>query len=108
MGATGCRHRPGAVSYTHLDVYKRQEQASALLQDICQRQGIQPAQLCVHSDNGSPMRGETMLATMQRLGIAPSRSRPGVSNDNPYSESLFKTLKYRPDLPVKPLSLIHI
>lgn len=80
------------------------EQASALLQDICQRQGIQPAQLSVHSDNGSPMRGETMLATMQRLGIAPSRSRPGVSNDNPYSESLFKTLKYRPDLPVKPFA----
>lgn len=87
-------------------VYDREstEQASALLQDICQRQGIQPAQLSVHSDNGSPMRGETMLATMQRLGIAPSRSRPGVSNDNPYSESLFKTLKYRPDLPVKPFA----
>jgi transposase InsO family protein len=61
------------------------------MQDICQRQGIEPGQLSVHSDNGSPMRGETMLATLQRLGIAPSRSRPGVSNDNPYSESLFRT-----------------
>ena len=80
------------------------EQGAALLQDICQRQGVQPAQLSVHSDNGSPMRGETMLATMQRLGIAPSRSRPGVSNDNPYSESLFRTLKFRPDLPVKPFA----
>ena len=48
------------------------------------------------------MRGATMLATLQRLGIAPSRSRPGVSNDNPYSESLFRTLKFRPDLSVKP------
>ena len=80
------------------------EQASALMQDICQRQGIEPGQLSVHSDNGSPMRGETMLATLQRLGIAPSRSRPGVSNDNPYSESLFRTLKWRPDMPVKPFA----
>jgi len=78
------------------------ELAAGLLQDICARQGIAPGQLVVHSDNGSPMKGETMLATMQRLGVAPSRSRPSVSNDNPYSESLFRTLKYRPDLPVKP------
>ena len=76
--------------------------ASELLQDICARQGIAAGQLVVHSDNGSPMKGETMLATMQRLGVAPSRSRPSVSNDNPYSESLFRTLKYRPQLPVKP------
>jgi len=78
------------------------ELAAGLLQDICARHGIAPGQLVVHSDNGSPMKGETMLATMQRLGVAPSRSRPSVSNDNPYSESLFRTLKYRPDLPVKP------
>ena len=80
------------------------ERAGALLQDICQRQGIEPGRLTVHSDNGSPMKGETMLATMQRLGVAASRSRPSVSNDNPYSESLFRTLKYRPDLPVKPFA----
>jgi len=80
------------------------ERAGALLQDICQRQGIEPGRLTVHSDNGSPMKGETMLATMQRLGVAPSRSRPSVSNDNPYSESLFRTLKYRPELPVKPFA----
>lgn len=43
-----------------------------------------------------------MLATMQRLGVAGSRSRPAVSNDNPYSEALFRTLKYRPQMPVKP------
>jgi len=78
------------------------ELASALLQDICTRQGIVAQQLVVHSDNGAPMKGETMLATMQRLGVAPSRSRPSVSNDNPYSESLFRTLKYRPAMPVKP------
>ncbi len=78
------------------------EQAAGLLQDICARQGIAAGQLVVHSDNGSPMKGETMLATMQRLGLAPSRSRPSVSNDNPHSEALFRTLKYRPELPVKP------
>lgn len=50
------------------------------------------------------MKGETMLATMQRLGVAHSRSRAAVSNDNPYSESLFKTLKYRPQLPLKPFA----
>ncbi len=80
--------------------------ASGLLQDICARHGIGPGQLVVHSDNGAPMKGETMLATMQRLGVAPSRSRPSVSNDNPYSESLFRTLKYRPKLPVKPFECL--
>ena len=53
--------------------------------------------LVLHSDNGSPMRGATMLATLYQLGITPSNSRPRVSNDNPYAESLFKTLKYRPN-----------
>lgn len=47
------------------------------------------------------MKGATMLATLQALGVMPSLSRPGVSNDNPYSESLFKTLKYRPAYPLK-------
>jgi putative transposase len=78
------------------------EQASLLLRDICERQGIARDQLTVHSDNGSPMKGETMLSTMQRLGVAHTRSRPAVSNDNPYIESVFRTLKYRPQLPVKP------
>ena len=80
------------------------ERAAALLEDICLRQGISPNQVTVHSDNGGPMKGETMLATMQRLGVAHSRSRPAVSNDNPYAESLFKTLKYRPRFPLKPFA----
>jgi len=50
------------------------------------------------------MKGANMLATMQALGIIPSLSRPGVSNDNPYSESLFKTLKYRPEYPAQPFA----
>jgi putative transposase len=78
------------------------ELASRLLRDICERQGIRPGQLTVHSDNGSPMKGETMLAAMQRPGVAHTRSRPAVSNDNSYVESAFRTLKYRPELPVKP------
>lgn len=73
-----------------------------MLQAICERQAIPSNRLTVHSDNGAQMKGETMLATMQRLDVAASRSRPAVSRDNPYSEALFRTLKYRPDLPVKP------
>ena len=84
------------------------DRAGQLLTDICARQQIAPNQLTLHSDNGSPMKGEAMLATLQRLGVSGSRSRPAVSNDNPYSEALFRTLKYRPQFPVKPLeSLLH-
>ena len=78
--------------------------ASELLQDIYRREGLQPGQVVLHSDNGGPMKGATMLATLQRLGVMPSLSRPAVSNDNPYSESLFKTLKYRPQYPLKPFA----
>ena len=60
--------------------------------------------MTLHSDNGSPMKGATMLATLQELGVVPSFSRPSVSNDNPYSESIFRTLKYRPEYPEKPFS----
>jgi putative transposase len=73
--------------------------ASELMTDICHREGILPNQVILHSDNGSPMKGATMLATLQELGVVPSFSRPSVSNDNPYSESLFRTLKYRPEYP---------
>jgi len=79
------------------------DRAGQLLTDICVRQQIAPQQLTLHSDNGAPMKGEAMLATLQRLGVAGSRSRPAVSNDNPFSEALFRTLKYRPRLPVRPL-----
>lgn len=61
-------------------------------------------ELVLHSDNGSPMKGATMLATMQTMGVVPSFSRPSVSNDNPFSESLFKTLKYVPAYPTKPFA----
>ena len=60
--------------------------------------------LVLHADNGGPMKGSTMLATMQRLGIVPSFSRPHVSDDNPFSEALFRTLKYRPKYPRAPFA----
>jgi putative transposase len=81
-------------------------QASEVLKDLCAREAIQPDQVILHSDNGGPMKGATMLATLQALGVMPSLSRPGVSNDNPFSESLFKTLKYRPAYPLKPFDTL--
>lgn len=81
--------------------------AGQLLKDICQRHGVDKSQVHLHSDNGAPMKGQTMLAMMQELGVMASRSRPSVSNDNPYSESLFATLKYRPLMPVKPFETIE-
>lgn len=73
------------------------EHASELIRRACAAQKrLTTLPLVLHSDNGSPMKGATMLETLYALGITPSNSRPRVSNDNPYSESLFKTLKYRP------------
>ena len=73
------------------------EKAARMLQRVAGRKVIQGVTL--HSDNGSPMKGYTMLAMMHSLGVLPSYSRPRVSTDNPYSESLFRTLKYRPLYP---------
>ena len=80
--------------------------AAEMIKDICARYGIDKGQVSLHSDNGSPMKGQTMQAMMHDLGVIASRSRPSVSNDNPYSESLFGTLKYRPLMPVKPFESI--
>lgn len=76
--------------------------ASVLIQKACLSEGVRREQLVLHSDNGSPMKGATMLATLQKLGVVPSFSRPSVSDDNPFSESLFRTLKYTPAYPSKP------
>lgn len=84
------------------------EHASTLIQKACLAHGVKADSLVLHSDNGSPMKGATLLATLQRLGVVPSFSRPSVSDDNPYSESLFRTLKYCPTYPAKPFeSLEH-
>ncbi len=111
---------PGAIRgtfyylYLFLDVWSRKivgwsveseesmKLAAELITQICLAEGIKPNTLTVHSDNGGPMKGSTMLATLQHLEIVPSFSRPHVSDDNPYSESLFRTLKYRPEYPSKP------
>jgi len=76
--------------------------AAEIVQDIALHEDYDKHQVIIHSDNGSPMKGATLLATFQSLGITPSYSRPSVSNDNPYSESLFKTLKYCPYFPTNP------
>lgn len=80
---------------------ERSALAADLMTDICLREKVKRHQVTLHSDNGSPMKGATMLATLQELGVMPSFSRPSVSNDNPYSESIFRTLKYRAEYPEK-------
>lgn len=83
------------------DIYNEEsmENSSSLFESIASIQNINKKELCLHSDNGGPMKGATMLATLEKLGVSASFSRPRVSDDNPYSESLFKTLKYIPDYP---------
>jgi transposase InsO family protein len=83
------------------------ENSSMLLAHAYMIHGVQPEQLVLHADNGGPMKGATMLATLHNLGVVPSFSRPRVSNDNPYSESLFRTMKYRPEYPSKPFENIE-
>ena len=83
------------------------EHASVLIGKACLAEAIHEAGLVLHSDNGAPMKGATMLSTLQRLGVVPSFSRPSVSDDNPYSESLFRTLKYCPAFPNQPFASIE-
>lgn len=102
--------------YMIMDVYSRlitgwevhheeaAEHASTLIYKACLRHGVQRHRLVLHSDNGSPMKAATMLATLQRLGVLPSFSRPAVSNDNAYSEALFRTVKFTPAWPEAPFA----
>ncbi len=102
--------------YLIMDVYSRfivgwevhlnetAEHASVLINKTCMKHKVRKKQLVLHSDNGSPMKGATMLSTLQKLGIMPSFSRPSVSDDNPYSEAMFRTLKYSPAYPSKPFT----
>ena len=84
-------------------VYEKESSALAadLMTDICRREEVRPDQATLHSDNGGAMRGAALVATLGKLGVIPSFSRPGVSSDNAYSESLFRTLKYVPYYPEK-------
>ena len=78
--------------------------ASRLITQACRDGNVDPRGLVLHSDNGKPMRASTMIATLQWLGVIPSFSRPHVSDDNPYSESLFRTLKHTPAYPRMPFA----
>jgi len=78
--------------------------AAELVEWACEREGVHRDGLVLHADNGGPMKGSTMLATLQRLGVIASFSRPAVSDDNPFAEALFRTMKYRPGYPKKPFA----
>ncbi len=78
--------------------------ASELISKTAHRLGLVGTNWALHSDNGGRMKGSTTLATLQRLGIVGSFSRPRICDDNPYSESLFRTLKYRPEYPSRPFA----
>jgi len=78
------------------------DHASRLFRSTCESERLDPRGIVLHADNGGPMKGSTMVATLERLGVLASFSRPGVSDDNPYSEALFRTLKYRPEFPSNP------
>lgn len=73
--------------------------AKKLIADSCRKQQIQKGQLTLHADRGSSMRSKPVALLLSDLGVTKSHSRPYTSNDNPYSESHFKTMKYRPDFP---------
>lgn len=81
--------------------------AAELIAATCAAHGITRDQLVIHSDNGGPMKGGTMLATLLALGVAASFSRPGVSDDNPFIESHFRTMKYRPEYPSRPFASLE-
>tara|TARA_B100000965_G_scaffold175999_1_gene146783 strand:+ start:599 stop:1726 length:1128 start_codon:yes stop_codon:yes gene_type:complete len=103
--------------YLMLDVWSRKivgwevhsaqsaEHAAALVEEATK--GLEAVGLVLHADNGGPMKGATMLSTLQRLGVIPSFSRPQVSDDNPFSEAAFRTLKYRPGYPVNPFASLE-
>jgi putative transposase len=81
--------------------------AERLIEQSCLKQGIAPAQLTLHADRGSPMISKTVAQLLAELGIDKSHGRPRVSNDNPFSEALFKTAKYRPAMPERFADVVH-
>lgn len=114
-GANKWEHYP---LYTVLDIFSRyvvgwmiaeeesSELARQLMAETAHKQGIQPKQLTLHADNGSPMKGKALGQLLLDLGISQSHSRPHTSDDNPFSESHFKTLKYQPDYPDRFASMV--
>jgi putative transposase len=110
-------HGPAKWTYYHLyvilDIYSRYAVgwmvatresavlAEKLISATCAKQGISRGQLTIHADRGSSMTSKPVALLLADLGVSQSHSRPHVSNDNPYSEAQFKTLKYRPDFPAR-------
>lgn len=98
--------------YMIVDIYSRKivgfsvhnqessDHAASLITQACLDEHVARDHLVLHADNGGPMKAATMLATLEKLGVIPSFSRPSVSDDNPYSEALFRTLKYHPTFPL--------
>ncbi len=105
--------------YVIIDVYSRYvvgwmvanaesaKLAKRLIAETCERQNISPGSLTIHADRGSSMTSKPVALLMSDLGVTKTHARPHVSNDNPYSEAQFKTLKYRPDFPRQFGSLQH-
>jgi putative transposase len=103
--------------YVVLDIFSRKivgwrietredaELAEALIAESYTREGVQPQQLTLHADRGAPMTSKTLAELLIDLGVAQSHSRPSISDDNPYSESQFKTMKYGPSYPERFASL---
>jgi putative transposase len=97
--------------YVILDVFSRYvvgwmvapresaELAKKLIEETCEKQQIQPGQLGLHADRGSAMRSKPVALLLADLSVTKTHSRPYTSNDNPYSESQFRTMKYRPEFP---------
>ena len=110
-------HGPAKWTYYYLycviDIYSRYvvgwmvagresaELAEKLFTDIIAKQGVDRGRLTIHADNGSSMASKPVAFLLADLGVTKSHSRPHVSNDNPYSEAHFKTLKYRPEFPAR-------
>jgi len=102
--------------YLVMDVYSRKvvgwavhevedgRLAAQLVERAARAEGVERDELTLHADNGGPMKASTLLAKLEALGIATSYSRPRTSDDNPFSESLFRTLKYRPEYPAAPFA----
>lgn len=115
--------KPGKWDYYHLYVViviysrlvvdwmlARQESgglARQLLKEAIERQGVQPGQLTIHSDRGAAMQSKPVVALLSQLDVLKTNSRPRVSNDNPFSESQFKTTKYHPEFPERFGSFEH-
>jgi transposase InsO family protein len=118
---TYLKRRPlGSFFYLYLvtDIFSRRivaatvyeeendEHSAALFAEVQEREQFAPGEVALHADNGNPMKGATLKATLERLGVIASYSRPRVSDDNPFVESLFGTMKTRVGYPKKPFESI--